>query len=311
MSFSKSVKHEVSQNVLFDCCQKSQLSALILLSSTLIINSNGISLQFSTENSYIAKRVWQLTKDLFRVNLELDVKVKQTFNQNNIYQVSIIGDGLEVLKELNLYDDENGLLENIDAKNISKECCKRAYLAGAFMACGSVNSPNTTNYHLEISTDVKSQSELIKTLMNELGLNAKMIQRREHYVVYIKQAEKISDFLRAIGSSNAVMQFEQTRIERDFVNSFTRLDNCELANEVKVMTAARKQLETIDKLEERKLLSSLNESQLEVVQLRRLFPDSSLVELSEEYSKMYHKSITKSGLSHRFRRLEEILKDSE
>lgn len=307
MSYAKSVKHEISQNVLFDCCQRSQLSALILMSSTLIINNDGISLQFATENSYIAKRVWQLMKELFTVNLKLNVKVKQTLNQNNIYQVQIVGEGLEVLKQLNLYDDEKGLYESIDAIHLSKECCERAFLAGAFMAAGSVNSPQTTNYHLEIASDRKLVAQLIEKLMNKLNLEAKIVERRNMYVVYIKQAEKISDFLRAIGASNAVMEFEQTRIERDFVNNFTRLDNCELANEVKVLTAAKKQLEIIKVIEERNLRSSLSESHLEVIELRKLFPESSLNELVDEYYELYNKKITKSGLNHRFKRIEEIV----
>lgn len=307
MSYAKSVKHEISQNVLFDCCQRSQLSALILMSSTLIINNDGISLQFATENSYIAKRVWQLMKELFTVNLKLNVKVKQTLNQNNIYQVQIVGEGLEVLKQLNLYDDEKGLYESIDSIHLSKECCERAFLAGAFMAAGSVNSPQTTNYHLEIASDRKLVAQLIEKLMNKLNLEAKIVERRNMYVVYIKQAEKISDFLRAIGASNAVMEFEQTRIERDFVNNFTRLDNCELANEVKVLTAAKKQLEIIKVIEERNLRSSLSESHLEVIELRKLFPESSLNELVDEYYELYNKKITKSGLNHRFKRIEEIV----
>lgn len=307
MSYAKSVKHEISQNVLFDCCQRSQLSALILMSSTLIINNDGISLQFATENSYIAKRVWQLMKELFTVNLKLNVKVKQTLNQNNIYQVQIVGEGLEVLKQLNLYDDEKGLYESIDSIHLSKECCERAFLAGAFMAAGSVNSPQTTNYHLEIASDRKLVAQLIEKLMNKLNLEAKIVKRRNMYVVYIKQAEKISDFLRAIGASNAVMEFEQTRIERDFVNNFTRLDNCELANEVKVLTAAKKQLEIIKVIEERNLKSSLSESHLEVIELRKLFPESSLNELVDEYYELYNKKITKSGLNHRFKRIEEIV----
>lgn len=306
MSFSKAVKHEISQNVLFDCCQRSQLSALILMSSKLVINNDGISLQFATENSYIAKRVWQLAKELFNVNLKLDVKIKQSFNQNKVYQVSIIGDGLKVLKELNIYDEEIGLLENIKHSDLKKECCERAFLAGAFMARGSVNSPTTTNYHLEISSDSEKQSAFIETLMNKLDLDAKTIKRRDAYVVYIKQAEKISDFLRAIGSSNGVMEFEQTRIERDFVNNFVRLDNCELANEVKVITAAKKQLELIELLEEKKLMNSLSEKHLEVIALRKKYPDHSLNELTEMYEEMFNKTITKSGLNHRFKRLEEI-----
>lgn len=308
MSFSKKVKHEISRNVLFSCCQRSQLSALILMSSSLIINSAGISLQFSTENSYIAKRVWQLTKDLYDVNLKLDIVNKKTFDQSNVYQVNIVGDGLEVLRELGLYTD-NGLKDAIDASALKKECCQRAFLAGAFMANGSVNSPNTPEYHLEIAVTSEKQSQLIETLMNKLDLNAKTIMRRQHHVVYVKKAEKISDFLRAVGSSNGVMEFEQVRIERDFVNNFVRLDNCELANEVKVITAARKQLELIEEVERRNLHHQLKASHIEVIELRKQFPESSLLELTDEYYKLYGKTITKSGLNHRFNRIGEIVND--
>lgn len=306
MSFSKFVKHEVSQNVLFECCQRSQLSALILLSSTLVINKDGVSLQFSTENSYIAKRVWQLIKELYEVELKLDVKQKQRFNKSNIYQVTIIGDGLKVLEDLKLYDKENGLVDHLQLSHFKSECCERAYLAGAFMASGSVNSPTTANYHLELSTNKLAHSELLQNLMNKLNLNAKIVVRRQNYVVYVKAAEKISDFLRAIGSSNAVMEFEEHRIQRDFANSFTRLDNCELANEVKVIKAGQKQLKEIQIIEDANFLESMSDIHMEVIELRRDFPDYSLNELVEQYVKRYGKKITKSGLNHRFKRISEI-----
>lgn len=306
MSFSKFVKHEISQNVLFDCCQRSQLSALILLSSTLVINNEGIALQFSTENSYIAKRVWQLIKELYDVELKLDVKQKQRFKKSNVYQVSILKNGLAVLKDLQLYNKDSGLVDHLSKNHFKAECCERAYLAGAFMAGGSVNSPSTANYHLEVSTDKLAHSELIQELMNNLHLNAKIVKRRNSYVVYVKAAEKISDFLRAIGSSNGVMEFEDHRIQRDFANSFTRLDNCELANEVKVIKAGQKQLEDIDIIEDANYLESMTDAHLEVIELRRDFPDYSLNELSEEYTIRFGKSISKSGLNHRFKRVTEI-----
>ena len=306
MSFSKFVKHEVSQNVLFECCQRSQLSALILLSSTLVINNKGISLQFSTENSYIAKRVWQLIKDLYEVELKLDVKQKLRFNKSNIYQVSIIDEGLTILEDLELYSPKDGLIDHLKESHFKAECCKRAYLAGAFMAGGSVNSPATSNYHLEVSTNKLEHSQLIQKLMNNINLNAKIVERRNSYVVYVKAAEKISDFLRAIGSSNAVMEFEEHRIQRDFANSFTRLDNCELANEVKVIKAGQKQLEDIQIIEDANHLDAMSEIHMEVIELRRDFEDYSLNELVVEYKKRYGKNITKSGLNHRFKRISEI-----
>ena len=293
MSFSKFVKQEVSQNVLFECCQRSQLSALILLSANLVINQDGVSLQFATENSYIAKRVWQLIKDLYETELKLDVKQKQRLKKNNIYQVSIVDNGLQVLDDLKLYDKEDGLVDHLKLSHFKSECCERAYLAGAFMASGSINSPATANYHLELSTSNSQHSELLKSLMNRLNLNAKIVKRRQNYVVYVKAAEKISDFLRAIGSSNAVMEFEEHRIQRDFANSFTRLDNCELANEVKVIKAGQKQLEEIQIIEDANFLESMTKNHMEVIELRRDFPDYSLNELVEQYVKRFGKKITK------------------
>lgn len=306
MSFSKFVKQEVSQNVLFECCQRSQLSALILLSANLVINSDGVALRFKTENSYIAKRVWQLIKDLYEVELSLDVFVKQRLKKNNSYQVTIKKNGLTVLEDLDLYSKESGLVDFLDANHFPKECCQRAYLAGAFMAGGSINSPATANYHLEIATNKEEHSKLIQDLLNNFNLNAKITKRRNSFVVYVKEAEKISDFLRAIGSSNAVMEFEEHRIQRDFVNSFTRLDNFELANEVKVIEASQRQLEDIQTIEDANYFDSMTDAQMEAIELRRDFPDSSLKELSEEYDKRYSKKISKSGLKHRFKRIEEI-----
>lgn len=306
MSFSKFVKQEISKNVLFECCQRSQLSALILLSANLVINSEGVALRFKTENSYIAKRVWQLIKDLYDVELSLDVVRKQRLNKNNSYQVSLKKDGLKVLEDLRLYSKEEGLVDVLSSENFPKECCQRAYLAGAFMAGGSINSPTTANYHLEISSQKQEHSSLIEELMNNFNLNAKMIKRRNSFVVYVKEAEKISDFLRAVGSSNAVMEFEEHRIQRDFVNSFTRLDNFELANEVKILNASQRQLEDIQTIEDATQFDSMTEAQMEAIELRRDFPDHSLQELSDEYNKRYSKKITKSGLKHRYKRLEEI-----
>ena len=128
-------------------------------------------------------------------------------------------------------------------------------------------------------------------------------------MVYIKKADSISDFLRCIGAHESLMNFENSRISRDFKNSLTRLDNCELANEVKVITAARKQLELIEEVERRNLHHQLKASHIEVIELRKQFPESSLLELTDEYYKLYGKTITKSGLNHRFNRIGEIVND--
>ena len=99
-----------------------------------------------------------------------------------------------------------------------------------FLACGSVNNPDTSNYHLEMNVNEEDYALFIEELMNHYELNAKMIKRRNKYVVYIKSAEKIGDFLRAIGASQSVMDFEMTRIDRSMANTVNRWNNCDIAN---------------------------------------------------------------------------------
>ena len=140
---------------------------------------------------------------------------------------------------------------------VRKECCARAYLAGAFLSGGSVDSPNKTNYHLEISTTNLDLALFIEKLMHRFDLPAKHIKRRNQEVVYIKASDKISDFLRCVGASEAVFTFEDSRIQRDFMNSLTRLDNCELANEMKSISAGKRQLEDIEWIENYRSLETL------------------------------------------------------
>ncbi len=174
------------------------------------------------------------------------------------------------------------------------------------MSSGSVNSPQKSNYHLEIATLQKEHAEYIQHIMERFGLPARIIQRRNQHVVYLKASEKISDFLRCVGAYDSLMNFEDMRIQRDFKNSLTRLDNCELANEVKTLEASRKQLESIEILERNDRLRFLDAKLAEAVSLRRENPDASLMELCEIYEQEKQTPISKSGMKHRLSRINEL-----
>ena len=146
----------------------------------------------------------------------------------------------------------------------------------------------------------------IKGLLNKFNLNSKVIKREKNYMVYIKEAEKISDFLRIINSYNGVMYFEDIRIYRDHKNMSNRLNNCEQANIDKIFQTAARQLKDIEVLKENDVLDILDEKLLEVIKYRELYPESSLQELSEIMSNELGYEITKSGLNHRFRKIKEI-----
>lgn len=314
MSFATDVKAEIGQLYLKPCCQKAQLAALIQLCSSIGLNNKGLYLNVRSENATTAKRIWTLLKEVYDPVMELSVLRKMKLKKNNIYVVQVKNNVREILEDLTLYN--NGLIREHPMKSVvRKDCCARAYLAGAFMASGSVNSPQKSNYHLEIATLRSTHAEYIRELMQRFDLPAKTIQRRNQYVVYLKASEKISDFLRLSGAYESLMSFEDVRIQRDYINSLTRLDNCELANEVKTLEAGKKQLESIRILEENNRVNHLDYKLQEVIHLRKENPEASLMELCELYEMNTGTPISKSGMKHRLAKLnemaEKLLKNNE
>ena len=142
--------------------------------------------------------------------------------------------------------------------------------------------------------------------MNRFYLPAKVIKRRNQHVVYLKASDKIADFLRMCKADEALLEFEDTRIQRDFYNSLTRLDNCELANEMKSISAARKQLEDIAWIENYRSLDSLSPKLQHVIEVRRAHPEASMNELCELCAERFGENISKSGMKHRLAKIREI-----
>ena len=163
-----------------------------------------------------------------------------------------------------------------------------------------MNSPSKSNYHLEISTQNVDLAKFIWKLMQRFDLPAKQIRRRNQEVVYLKASDKISDFLRCVGASDAVFTFEDSRIQRDFMNSLTRLDNCELANEMKSITAGKKQLEgySVDRDLSHPGQPSGKSFSMSHMPEKQL-PEASLNELCEYCAEEFNETISKSGMKHR------------
>lgn len=302
MSYTSEIKSEISQNQLKACCIKAQLAALVQCDATLTISNNQWQLHFKTENPTTAKRFWLLLKQQYELTPELAIMKKVRLKKNYSYVILIKSRVKEILEDLQLMD-EHGFADHVDKSVVKKECCARAYLAGAFLASGSVNSPINSNYHLEIAVDEEKFALFIIRLMKRFDLPAKKIKRRNQQVVYLKASDKISDFLRAIAAYEGVMKFEDVRIQRDFTNSLTRLDNCEVANEMKTLKAATEQIEAIEFLQKHDVFELLNERLKEVAMLRQLNPEASLNELSEIYQAQTGNKMSKSGMKHRFNKI--------
>ncbi len=303
VSFSRVVKEEIVFNDFDQCCAKSLIAAMIKISGTLSLSSSGLTIDIRTENAKIASKVHKLLKEIYHPTIEFKVSRKMKLKKNNIYVLKVTK-AREILDDLGLL---NGLgLANIPKKDvIANQCCRRAYLAGAFLATGSVNHPSTANYHLEISVNDKELAMFIQELMNEFELNAKVVTRRSKYIIYLKSSEKIGDFLGLVGATSSYMNFESVRIDRDFINSINRLENCEIANEIKSMNAANQQVADIQYIQSKIGLELLDEKTRNIALLRLDNPELNLNELANEYVSKYGAKISKSGLHHRFKKIKE------
>lgn len=305
MSFTANIKEEVTRlegNVLE---YLAELSCIIRNNATI-----KEEITITVENNAVARRIFKLIKSIYDVTPVITVRKRYNFNNNLSYILKIKHKKELILKDLSIVID--GVYQNIPKSYlINDEECLRAYLRGLFISTGSINDPKTSRYHLEFIVDNKEYALFLVELLNRFRLNSKVINREKNYMVYIKEAEKISDFLRIINAYQAVMYFEDIRIYRDHKNMTNRLNNCEQANMDKIFLTASKQLKDIEKLKEYDLLDVLDEKLKEVVEYRQKYPESSLQELSEIMSSELEYTISKSGLNHRFRKIKEIIKRIE
>lgn len=304
MSFASQTKKELTQLEAESCCERAELSATIRMNGTLRIQDKRVSLEIMTENAAIARRIYMLIKRVFGINGELLVRRKMRLKKNNVYLVRIPGKGKQILKNLLIMGDDYAYKHGIDPALVRATCCARAYLRGAFLAGGSVNSPESASYHLELSSSYLEHSEALCDLCNWFNLNAKWIERKNGYVVYIKEGEKITEFLNLIGAHQALLRFEDVRIVKDMRNSVNRIVNCETANLNKTIQAALKQVENIRLIDRELGLEQLPPRLQQVAELRLKHPDMSLKELGERLSG--GAKVSKSGINHRLRKLNQI-----
>ncbi len=310
MSFSQDVKNEIAQVEVSGNDARAQLSALIQMSSSLSLSSRGMAISVVVENAAVARTIYRLVKERYNAEIDLSVKRKMNLHKNLIYGLKIRSHAVEILKDIGVYSTR-GLLNKPLSKIVASDSNARYYLAGAFMASGSVNPPEKTNYHLEITANTPEQAEMMIDLLERFEIHAKMIDRRGKSILYVKAAEKIADFLRIIGANDAVMKFENIRISRDFTNSLTRLNNCDLANEIKSQTASKKQLQDIEILETQGKLHQLDKKLQEVAKLRKENPEATLNELCYIYESQTGQTVSKSGMKHRFVRIHEFAEKAQ
>lgn len=303
MSFASETKKELTNLEQKDCCGKAELSALIRMNGSLSFSSRKLIVDIQTENAAIARRIYTLIKRNYQVQVELLVRKKMRLKKNNVYIVRLTEQAKFILEDLRILGEGFTFVHDISSDLVKKKCCKRSYLRGAFLAGGSVNNPETSSYHLEIFSMYKEHNDSLCELMNTFSLNSKTLERKKGFITYLKEAEKITEFLNIIGAHNALLRFEDIRIVRDMRNSVNRLVNCETANLNKTIGAALRQVENIRYIDQSVGLHILPGKLREIAELRVAYQDVTLKELGEMVS---GGTISKSGINHRLRKIDEI-----
>jgi len=299
VSFSNDVKNELSRLETNEvCCDKAELLGVLRMSGAIVIRGMNIGIHFSTENAALARRVLQILKNNYQVQTEVVITRSRRLKKNNRYQVRVLP-----APQVNIAMTELQLLSmESDLKNplLTKQCCKRAFLRGAFLGGGSISRPSS-DYHLEMVTGNEDFARSIIKVMHTFSMKAKLTDRKNDYIVYLKDGESITNFLRVIGAHNSMMEFEGVRVLKEMRNNVNRRVNCETANLGKVVKAAVRQVNCIKFIDEHMGLSELPEALQETAKLRLKYPEASLNELVE-----YSGGIGKSGINHRLKKLQEM-----
>ncbi len=301
MSYASEVKKELTTLEVHFGNAKAELMALIRMNGSLGLSNHRFILNVQTENPATARRIYSLLKQFYDVESELLVRRKMKLKKNNLYIVRLNKGSDYVLKDLDILDGFQ-LKETVPLDFLDDDAKVRSYLRGAFLATGSVNNPETSSYHLEIYSLYEDHNQTICEMMNRYGLNARTAKRRSGYITYLKEAEKIADFLSLIGATSSMLKFEDIRIMRDMRNSVNRIVNCENANFNKVADAANRQIESIKYLDKKIGLNNLPVKLQEIAIARMTHPEVSLKELGELVP---GGPISKSGVNHRLRKIME------
>ena len=277
-----------------------ELSAFIRFDSD--IKDNEIIL--TIENASVARRIYTLMKKCFQIRPRMTVRIQNRFLVKQIY-ILTYNNASEVLEKLNIVESNATVMP--DAYMLATDEEKIAFLRGLFLATGSVSNPQTSGYHMEMSVTTKEEANLIVHLLKQFNIVSKILKRKTRYMIYVKQAEMISDTLKMFGAINSMFFFEDIRIYRDHKNMVNRLNNCEIANQEKTTITGLKQLEDIEYLKKHDLLGLLDERIQDVIEYRIKYPETSYQELAEIVSVESGKTISKSGINHYFRKIKELV----
>lgn len=308
MSFSAEVKEELfHQTGRARHCQIAELAAFIRMCGGVSVSAGDhFAIRLRTENVWVARKYAFLLKKLFKIEPDISVRMYPRHSRPLSFLVLVLRheDAVRVLQAVRLLN-RYGVLERevplIHSVVLQQNCCKRAYVRGAFLAAGSVSDPNRS-YHFEIACTWESQAEQLRELIREINIDAKIVKRKKYFVVYVKEGDQIADLLGLMEARKSLLKLENVRILREMRGSVNRKVNCETANINKTVNAAVKQIEDIRYIRDTAGFSGLSNGLDEMARIRLQYPEATLKELGM----MLDPPVGKSGVNHRLRKLSAI-----
>ena len=308
MSFSSEVKEELSEQIASGRhCRLAETAAILSLCGKIVITENDrYCVKIQTENLAVARQYFTLLRKTFNIRAEVSVRKSR---EVRFYSVIVSKDpeARRLLGETCLLDEDGNVSECMSPMHhrlLRQNCCRRAFIRGAFLAVGSVSDPEKS-YHFEIVCTVPEKARQLQELLASYDVDAKVVLRKRHYVVYIKEGSQIVELLGLMGAHISLMQLENVRIVKEMRNSVNRKVNCETANLNKTVSAAVRQAEDIRYIQEKIGLDKLQMDLEETARLRLEHTEASLKELGD----MLSPKVGKSGVNHRLRKLSQIADD--
>lgn len=308
MSFSSEVKEELSRQMSSaQHCRIAEIAAIISMCGNVIISWNDkYSIKVRTETLAVARKYSNLIKRTFKIKTEISIRTSAYSKKARTYTVNVKSheDSLRILQASKLMSNDGDIEENLSVLNnivIMKNCCKRAFLRGAFMATGSINDPQKS-YHFEIVCNNEPKAQQIVNILHIFNIEGKTVARKGNCVVYIKEGEGIVDVLNVMEAHVALMKMENVRILKGMSNYYNRQVNCEAANIKKTVNTACRQIEDIQYIMDKIGIDYLPHKLQDIAMVRLENPDSSLQELGE----LLEPPLGKSGVNHRLRKICEI-----
>lgn len=311
MSFAGDVKKEISENVPGARAAKAaMLSAIIGMCGSYSIRKSGrMFLILQSENISVMRTACTLIRKLFHESADASVISSASLGKIHIYTLAVRDDDIvkKALFETKYLTASGTLIDHefLQMKAFAKnEGSLRAYLAGLFLCNGTISDPNKS-YHLEMIFENENHANETRDVLCSFEIKSKISLRKNKYVLYIKEGEKISDVLGIIGATNAFLEFENVRVLRDVSGKINRRVNCETANIRKTAVAGNEQIESIKKIKGSIGLGKLSPELRELAELRLENPDMPLKELGEKLNP----PVGKSGIYHRFAKIKQIAEE--